>query len=204
MKHLLALLLFAGTAWAAADFGSDCPYPEAQRAAGPAGNTDLSFTVAADGSLHDVAVIRPSNNPALDAAAVQCVSNWRSSGDPNWQGAVDRHSISIYWDIVTKNPAGHASAGRPHVCMYDYPAAEAAAGIGGTTLVGFRIKTDGTTSEIQVLQSSGNDNLDNAAKTCVVSWRYKPAMQDGVPVEVPWKAQVRWAPGEQPQAAPKP
>lgn len=89
-------------------------------------------------------------------------------------------------------PQGTFAIGKPHVCLEEYPKESVIADEQGTTLLGFRITTEGTTTAIQVLQSSGSTRLDDAAKACVTTWRYRPAMQDGQPVEVPWKAQVKW------------
>jgi hypothetical protein len=40
--------------------------------------------------------------------------------------------------------------------------------------------------------SSGHDRLDQAAVQCAQAWHYKPAMQNGQPVEVPWQTAVQW------------
>lgn len=195
---VLALALCAVPPSAANPFGSDCSYPEAAKAAGPAGNTDLNFIVAPDGSLRDVTVKRPSRNPALDAAAVECVSGWHVPGDPKWQNAVNAHFISIFWDLNVVPPAGRASFGRPHVCMEEYPAISVRLGEQGTTVLAFRITTAGTVKEPRILVSSGSDRLDAAALACVASWRYRPAVQDGKPIEVEWKAEVKWSLREPP------
>ena len=62
----------------------------------------------------------------------------------------------------------------------------------GVTNLCFRIEPDGGVRDIQVLQSSGYPDLDQASMSCVSTWRYKPAMNNGQPVEVPWVASVRW------------
>jgi TonB family protein len=190
---VLTLVACAATAQAASPFGSDCKYPLAARAAGPA-NTDLNFTVAADGSLQDVKVRRSSQNPALDAAAVKCVSNWRASGDPKWQTAVINQYISIFWDSDVSPRTGRASLGRPHVCKQDYPADSVQLGEQGTTTVGYRITVQGTVKDPRVVVSSGSERLDGAALACVANWRYLPARDaKGEPVEVEWTAKVLWS-----------
>ncbi|MEI9932323.1 MAG: energy transducer TonB [Rhizomicrobium sp.] len=62
----------------------------------------------------------------------------------------------------------------------------------GITLLGFTISADGTVKDAKVLKSSGNNELDNASLKCASSWLYKPATEDGVPVQTPWQANVSW------------
>ena len=85
-----------------------------------------------------------------------------------------------------------ASVGRPHTCLQDYPPISKRLGETGTTVLSFRIGTDGNVREVGVATSRGSQGLDDAAVSCASSWRYKAAIQSGVPVEVPWKAQVQW------------
>lgn len=86
-----------------------------------------------------------------------------------------------------------ASIGRPHVCgQRYYPALATRLGHQGTTTLSFKIGTDGSVKDPKVAQSSGFEELDNAAITCAQEWHYKPAIQSGQPVEVPWEAKVTW------------
>lgn len=84
------------------------------------------------------------------------------------------------------------SVGEPHVCLKDYPADAVAAHAEGTTVVGFTITETGTTTDAHVTRSSGTASLDDAALMCPSRWLYRPAMKEGKPVAVPWKAEVRW------------
>lgn len=88
-----------------------------------------------------------------------------------------------------------AAIGRPHTCPNSkwYPALAMRLNHEGTTLLAFTVNTDGTISNISVAQSSGHDELDQAAMSCAQDWSsYKPAQQNGAPVAVPWKAKVVW------------
>jgi TonB family protein len=84
------------------------------------------------------------------------------------------------------------SIGRPHACMQDYPPDAIAEHAEGKVTVKFNITVDGVTANNQIAESSGYAALDDAALACTKNWRYKPAMQDGKLIEVPWKAQVLW------------
>jgi protein TonB len=72
------------------------------------------------------------------------------------------------------------------------PADAVRSGVESDTLLSFRIAADGTTKDVTVQRSSGNAALDKAAVAGVRCWRYKPTMEDGKPVEVPWHAAVKW------------
>jgi len=86
-----------------------------------------------------------------------------------------------------------ASVGRPHACGQKfYPALSSRLNHEGTSVVSFKIEPDGSVKDISVVQSSGYPDLDDAATPCVSTWQYKPAMQNGQPVETTWTAKVVW------------
>jgi periplasmic protein TonB len=90
-------------------------------------------------------------------------------------------------------PAGitaPASIGKAHECQHAYPAIAIRLGQEGTVVLAFKIMTDGSVTDISVAESSGHESLDQAAVNCAGSWHYKPAVQNGEPIEVPWKASV--------------
>jgi protein TonB len=88
-----------------------------------------------------------------------------------------------------------ASVGRTHYCdpTRYYPPQGITNNWTGTTVLAFRIGTDGTVKDLQVKQSSGHPELDEGATRCASSWRYSPAMQNGQAIEVPWQTNVRWS-----------
>jgi protein TonB len=85
-----------------------------------------------------------------------------------------------------------ASVGAGHSCQSLYPPQAVAKNEEGTTVLTFHIGLDGAVSNIQLNQSSGHSDLDDVATRCVSRWHYKPAMQNGQAVEVPWTARVLW------------
>jgi TonB family protein len=184
----------------APSFGSPCAYPDAALKAGAQGTAFVSFRGMPDGTIADVVVLKSSGSADLDKATEQCVSNWRFDAK-SAAGAFDLgpQKTNIQWSIPAKPadatappPAGRF-VGRAHECRDYYPLAEFQAGIVGITTLSFTIGTDGSVSGIAVLQSSGNADLDDSAMQCARHWRYRPALQNGVPVAVPWKAQISWA-----------
>lgn len=64
----------------------------------------------------------------------------------------------------------------------DYPEALACNGIGGTVELRVRIEADGRIRESEIQKSSGNAELDAAARKAVTTWTFNPALQAGKPV----------------------
>jgi protein TonB len=85
-----------------------------------------------------------------------------------------------------------ASIGRAHTCANEYPALATRLGHQGKVTLAFHIATDGSVKDASVVDSSGYDELDQAAISCASKWRYKPAIQNGQPIEVPWKTVVNY------------
>jgi TonB family protein len=77
-------------------------------------------------------------------------------------------------------------------CLSFYPAKSIRLDEAGDVELQFTIATDGALKNITVFKSSGHDLLDQAATECASHWIYKPAMQNGVPLEVTWRAFVRY------------
>jgi len=103
------------------------------------------------------------------------------------------NTITVQRNVSSPPPiSSPASIGRPHVCLAMYPADAQIEHAQGTVTVGFTITMEGTTGDHHIIKSSGYTALDDAAVACTVSWRYKPAVKDGQPIAVPWKAEVKW------------
>jgi len=85
-----------------------------------------------------------------------------------------------------------ASIGRPHECQSKYPPLAMRLGHDGTVTLGMTIEPDGSVTNVHVVNSSGHDELDQGAVSCASSWHYKPALQNGQPVAVPWQASVKY------------
>jgi TonB family protein len=200
MKSLIAALaLLPMAAWGQTPppdgipFDSSCAYPQEARAAQHEGTTLLSFEGTSGGRVEDVHVVQSSGHVDLDDAAVRCVAQWRF--DPKTQAYnIGQRRTNISW-ALSKSPGAQASGlsiGVPHVCTAYYPEKERDEGIEGTTTLGFVITQAGRVGDLEVYKSSGNGNLDKAALYCAKLWRYRPAVKDGKPQAVAWKADVVW------------
>lgn len=65
-----------------------------------------------------------------------------------------------------------------------YPREQRLAGQQGTVMLQVLVDVDGTPLEVTVQQSSGNRELDRAARMHVLkSWKFRPAMKDGQPIQ---------------------
>jgi TonB family protein len=90
--------------------------------------------------------------------------------------------------------ASPSATGTSHACGVQwYPPAAVANNEQGTVGLALQIDAGGNTKNIHVTATSGYADLDEAAVACAATWKYHPATQDGHPVEVPWRANVKWA-----------
>jgi len=84
------------------------------------------------------------------------------------------------------------SVGRAHECQSKYPPLAMRLSHEGTVTIGMTVETDGSVSNVHVVDSSGHDELDQGAVSCASSWRYKAATQGGQPIAHEWKATVKY------------
>jgi TonB family protein len=54
-------------------------------------------------------------------------------------------------------------------------------------LVELTVGTDGSVSDLTLLQSSGDDDLDTTFKQDLSTWHFTPATKDGAPVAARWR-----------------
>jgi TonB family protein len=63
-----------------------------------------------------------------------------------------------------------------------YPESARARGVEGETLLRITVLSDGTVGDVEVVRTSGDAALDAAALSAARSWRFRPALEAGVPV----------------------
>jgi TonB family protein len=161
--------------------------PEAMRDHA-SGTTTVAFKITDTGRVKEPTVVVSSGNADLDAASLTCVRNWR------YRPAVkDGKPIEIDWKIEIRWAYDESNEAAPHTCIQFYPPEAVANHETGTARVRFFITTEGKVRDPQIETSSGSTRLDEAAIACVRNWRYRAALKDGKPVEIPWQADVRWA-----------
>jgi TonB family protein len=167
--------------------------PSADELAQATAPAQIHFIVRADGSVDEPFVALSSGSKAFDEAAMQCAASWQYL--PATQGA---QPVPVGWAvrIALQNgvPVVGENFAKPHLC-FRYPKKALRDHVEGTTVLSFVIGTDGMTSEASVTKSSGSKELDDAAVACSSRWKYRPAKEDGVPIAMPWGAQVTWIAG---------
>jgi len=89
-------------------------------------------------------------------------------------------------------PAAPALAQTPVGCVALYPPAAAKAGIEGTATLSVHITSAGVVENAQVIESSGNADLDTASIACAAQTHINPAEQNGAPIDIDWKIAVGW------------
>lgn len=75
-----------------------------------------------------------------------------------------------------------------------YPAELACAGIGGKSVLKVVIGPEGTPTEVSLLNSSGNSQLDDSATARVREWKFKAATRNGQPVPATIQVPVSFNP----------
>ncbi|MBI3675045.1 MAG: energy transducer TonB [Proteobacteria bacterium] len=180
--------------------GPVCAYPDGALRAGIDERTLLEFHVNADGQIIDTVVLDSSGNAVLNEAALHCFRNWHAdSSEAAGFGSLRAH---IFWNLPAGVSAevanlltvGTFSVVRLQTCDGFYPPDEANTGIGGSTFVRFHITASGEVGSPEVVQSSGDAVLDQAAISCVQHWRYQPATKNGVAVDFVKETKFKWNP----------
>jgi TonB family protein len=97
---------------------------------------------------------------------------------------------------ATDKPAPAPAAPResPKVCKRpEYPKSALMVGATGTSSLSFLIGTDGSVRDAKVLKSSGHASLDQAALSALSLCHFKPATDNGKPVETWQPVQYVWS-----------
>jgi TonB family protein len=157
--------------------GCSAYYPPIAMRLGEEGDTELQFTVAANGTVKDVSVANSSGHDMLDQAAVQCAAQWRykpatRNGVPF---DVSRHTVVRF---------RFASGTAPSPEIIALQAAYRKVRLAGFRCIGSSLPSDddlklaagkttltitlkeGVISDVKTYQTSGNDKLDKRAVEC--------------------------------------
>lgn len=183
-------------------------YPPLAKRFDVQGNTMVRLVIAEDGTVRDPVVRNSSGSELLDQASLDCVKNWiyvpaKRDGVPiaaNW--AVE---IKWYMNHDFEGPAADETPPPgakwilpaevhepPHQCQASFNSLSGQISVVGPTSLSFTITKNGSTTDVVVTRSSGNDIYDQTAVACIKRWRYAPATHDGVPVSFRWLARVGW------------
>jgi len=109
--------------------------------------------------------------------------------------AVNASAQSVPPSAVAGTPPSElrADSKHPGICGPFYPSLPALAGVQGTTLLLVRIAADGAMKDPEIIQSSRDSDLDEAALACISHVpRSEPLLHDGKPIEVSGVVRVVW------------
>jgi TonB family protein len=155
--------------------------------------TFVSYRLTLTGDLRDLTLYRSSGNAALDAAAIACAAVTRIppmkiDGKPTeitWIGGVA-------WNSNWRTFHELAPDGTYHACLQWYPREAVRKGQRGAVAVKFHIAVDGGVRDVVITGSSGFPLLDNATVECVSTWKYFPATQNGIRVQLDSVSTLTW------------
>jgi len=74
----------------------------------------------------------------------------------------------------------------------DYPPLALQARQQGTARLKYLVYEDGNVGNIEIVDSSGFKELDDASVATVARWRFKPAIQSGKPIRFEQVAAIQW------------
>ena len=89
-------------------------------------------------------------------------------------------------------PPRHLPGSTIAACRTSFPPLVFNEGEHPETTLTFTIGVEGGVKNVVVTRPSGYDQLDRAAKACVSTWRYMPAIKNGQAVEVPQTLTIPW------------
>ncbi|HWY15981.1 MAG TPA: energy transducer TonB [Rhizomicrobium sp.] len=97
-------------------------------------------------------------------------------------------------DVAGTQPSElQADSKHPGICGPFYPSMPELAGVQGTTLLLVRVTQDGAMKDPEIIQSSRDSDLDEAALACIANApRSAPLLHDGKPIEASWVVRVVW------------
>jgi TonB family protein len=77
-------------------------------------------------------------------------------------------------------------------CRPWYPPTAVAHNEQGTAILDIDVSPQGTAANVVVKASSGHDSLDEVSVECVKTWIFRPATQNGVPIESHYTQVIQW------------
>ena len=81
----------------------------------------------------------------------------------------------------------------PQNCAPSYPPIAVRLNEQGSTILAVHVAATGTVADVTVKNSSGYDALDAASVKCALTWTFRPATQNGIPVEAIVERAIRWS-----------
>jgi TonB family protein len=173
-------------------------YPRSAIAAGVQGTVMVALTITAQGDMTNLSVRKSSGSSDLDGAALACVQHWRFT--PAMKDNVPIESSKAYMiafglDQLADPLSGEISRAAQKCAMQSLSGSEEFNG--GTAITTIHVQFDeGTIAHANVLDASGNKELDQQAQQCVANLPTELAQKvtgrRSLFIEFPWKAHMVW------------
>lgn len=138
-------------------------YPEAARKKHAEGTATVHVHTTPERKKEDARIEKTTGDPDLDAASLQCAIESDMGLEPG------DHSLYFLWKL--DDPLIPAEAFKP-CASFGAVTASMVRGIPGITTVAFQLMSDGSVDRVRALRSSGDRDLDGAAKRCIQAHRY--------------------------------
>jgi TonB family protein len=148
------------------------------------------FFVTVDGVARDVSVLKSSGDPASDAAAQKCIETAHYKLTTYY----DKPDEEVWAANVTwrpNAPANIAVKKQPADCAGYYPPEAIVAKAEGITKFSFRLTPKGWT-DVHLLQSSGNTDLDDGAILCVAKQKFEQEFRYTLFSDTDWEITIAW------------
>ncbi len=144
-------------------------YPESAVWDGAEGTAQVAFRIDTDGRVKNVTLVKSTGHDDLDAATLGCVGRCGPTNPATTRRHGGGSAVAGHGAVEDARLRGRHASLRALSCRDDR---QLLAGIGGVTRISFRIMPDGTTKDAQVMRSSGNGELDQAAQRCIGERRF--------------------------------
>ncbi len=165
-------------------------YPYLAQVTGAAGTVEIVATVAPNGHVIGVQVIR--GFPMLQQAAASAVLQWVYAPQPAQTRTIAY--VTFFSDEMPKSPGSIQPAQLISRKEPVYPEQARQTGVKGLVQLVATIGTDGRVKSVHTVK--GDPLLVNAAREAVLQWIYKPTLLNGTPVEAQTRVLVNFM-GEQ-------
>jgi TonB family protein len=149
----------------------DTDYPFQSLLANEEGRTGLNLILDATRRVRTPQIISSSGHPLLDGKAAQIARIW--SFQSAAQNPLSEVKVEVDWKLPEGSVVVSPEPLNSHaVQRIDYPTISIQSNEQGEVSLTFRIGEDGSTSDVQVVDSSGYGHLDRSAMRMVQRWKY--------------------------------
>jgi TonB family protein len=174
------------------------------------GDAVVRATIGADGQISNARIETSSGHALLDSASVALADSSRLSTPPV-NAAGEAVSVDVLIDVACDLPLEPAdeyllesaiqlddgmtlpeAAGNHDVRARDYPPQAIRRRIPGAVALDILVSEDGAPATIEILHSSGQNDIDRAALSVARRFHWVPAMRDGVAVAMQIPVVTSW------------